>query len=1668
MDINNWSDEDKESLGTFLQWNSYRSKRHRLFYVSTPKVACTSLKWWFASLEGHADALETSTDSSESDPELFVHDVLQKLAPDIVGLPLEDLAEALTSPHYLRFAVVRNPYKRVFSAWQSKLLLREPLQIGPYRDQDFFNSPVETATDIAAAFERFMEYLATQEAPNFKDHHWTPQASILRPDLISYSRIAKIEDSRDLINELNRWLGGSAVDPFSVRRTNESIIPFLPELLTPRSIELIREIYAADFELFGYIFDVPSARETFSSEQWDVALKAVKFVRARHKVLGLRNDQIVSLKDQLTDFDRNLSYLQAAESRHEETKAILRETIVRYQGFGSRFRQAEARLRESEVLRQVMDDRFRRIEAQRDDIAARLRHTEAKCSDVEARLSNTQQRLHVVDEKLEKIITSQSWRATAPLRNINSFALRLRANPIVFKRLMPRKLYHLLRKVSWRMAVREVRASELFDANYYTSSYSDVAASGIDPATHFVVKGWKEGRNPSAAFNTAQYLSCYHDVAITGMNPLIHYLRFGNREGREVPIENASEVLDVGASMKSIGAPQLVVNQEQLTSEIEAIRSSNRFDERFYLAMYPELALKEDEAIEHYCRHGWRQGLNPSDDFDTKFYLSKYHDIRNAGINPFWHYVNAGAKEARQAAPKLSGKWEDDIWFGEIQSDIKLLAFYASPRWNELRLGRPAFAGHYQPKRPDSSLGYYTSVDANVLRKQAEMAKRHGLFGFCFELTVGPRVLEQEVGPLDVLLRNDNVGIKYCVNIRLSEIETIDSVGGILSSIFSDRRYICVGEAPLLIVDIDSERLEIIVELRRWFRDRGMPLPFISGRGAVDFDDPGMFTELLVNGCNAILDFPLTPVPCETGDFPPLDKRGIKAVPYGVVAANGILRAKRAAEQLHSTYSTVSLARDNTAARGDRSLVYTRFSLESYRRWLDQAITSARAAHPEERRFVFINAWNNWNEGVYLEPDREGGFDRLNETTRALANLDCGLRMPKVSVVVPNYNHEPFLRRRLDSIYGQTYKNMEVLLLDDMSSDGSREVMNEFLATYPEITRTIYNERNSGSPFRQWAKGIREASGELIWIAESDDFCDERFLEVLVRSFDDEAVLLAYGDSVFVDKDESPLAGNFKAYVADLDCAEKWTQSYVNTAHNEVREALGIKNTIPNASSVLFRRPSELSLLEDEQWLSMRVAGDWLFYLHIILGGKIAYNPNAVNFFRRYQGSTAEATYRNRMFYHEVGLVSRAVARLYNVPVEVLERCKKGYETFYKAMVRGTDAEFADWYNYDDILQARADRLPNVLVTTIAFSPGGAEILPIRLANEFKRQGLSVLLLSCGLAEREDGIRRMLRNDIPVVETSDVAEVKTIIQQFGIEALNTHQWHVQKYPSQVHDVFDDLRTHVASLHGMIEHEAFEATRAQILEADRSVTTWGYTADKNLAPFIQHGLYDVSSRFLKIPNGMQPSPFVPITREQMGIPDDAFVLCCVSRAIPEKGWSEAIEAVKIARNLSGRDIRLILVGNGPVYDDYCKNFVPDFVYLAGFSENSVGHYAAADMGIMLTKFKSESFPLTIVDCLFAGKPYISTNVGEIGNMLAVDDGVAGAVIELQDWKVSIDQAAKEIASFASDYERYSEVRTLVPTAAARYRIDVVASIYMDLFVAGRDNNSIGSHKRIVQL
>ena len=89
------------------------------------------------------------------------------------------------------------------------------------------------------------------------------------------------------------------------------------------------------------------------------------------------------------------------------------------------------------------------------------------------------------------------------------------------------------------------------------------------------------------------------------------------------------------------------------------------------------------------------------------------------------------------------------------------------------------------------------------------------------------------------------------------------------------------------------------------------------------------------------------------------------------------------------------------------------------------------------------------------------------------------MKRPLVSVIVPNYNYARFLDERMQSILTQTYQNFEIIILDDCSKDNSRDVIEKYRGN-PHVSCIVYNEVNSGSPFKQWNKGFIIAKGELI------------------------------------------------------------------------------------------------------------------------------------------------------------------------------------------------------------------------------------------------------------------------------------------------------------------------------------------------------------------------------------------------------------------------------------------------------------------------------------------------------------------------------------------------------------------------------------------------------------
>ena len=226
-------------------------------------------------------------------------------------------------------------------------------------------------------------------------------------------------------------------------------------------------------------------------------------------------------------------------------------------------------------------------------------------------------------------------------------------------------------------------------------------------------------------------------------------------------------------------------------------------------------------------------------------------------------------------------------------------------------------------------------------------------------------------------------------------------------------------------------------------------------------------------------------------------------------------------------------------------------------------------------------------------------------------------KKPLVTVLIPNYNHSKYLDERINTVLNQTYKDFEVIILDDRSTDNSLEIINKYKDN-PHITQIVVNEKNSGSPFVQWNKGLNLAKGELIWIAESDDSCEPILLESLVSQFqEDENLAYAFSRSRLLTED-----GVIKHVLQSM---------FPNDLHMDGKEF--IRNyliwgcLVYNASSVLFRKSFALSV--DSQYSSYRAAGDWLFWIEMAEKGNIAVVSEPLNHYRAFGNNTTSRTRLN-------------------------------------------------------------------------------------------------------------------------------------------------------------------------------------------------------------------------------------------------------------------------------------------------------------------------------------------------------------------------------------------------------------------------------------------------------
>jgi len=234
-----------------LRYASFVDEKHKVLYVETPKVASTSILLAFNRMHDRTAIRPFTGKLRETKAEMFVHSRKNAALLPLTAMSATIQREIFSSPEWLRFAFVRNPYTRVFSHWLNKIFLCEP---GAESIFALLGRPVPdrlTSASDSISFDTFVRTVVARIDLTAADQHFQTQEQLLQPDFFDYSFIGRIETLAEDFARVQAHVkanGGSLPDPERQNPTLEDWRGFYDKELAA----IVAETYAVDFMRFGY------------------------------------------------------------------------------------------------------------------------------------------------------------------------------------------------------------------------------------------------------------------------------------------------------------------------------------------------------------------------------------------------------------------------------------------------------------------------------------------------------------------------------------------------------------------------------------------------------------------------------------------------------------------------------------------------------------------------------------------------------------------------------------------------------------------------------------------------------------------------------------------------------------------------------------------------------------------------------------------------------------------------------------------------------------------------------------------------------------------------------------------------------------------------------------------------------------------------------------------------------------------------------------------------------------------------------------------------------------------------------------------------------------------------------------------------------------------------
>lgn len=378
-------------------------------------------------------------------------------------------------------------------------------------------------------------------------------------------------------------------------------------------------------------------------------------------------------------------------------------------------------------------------------------------------------------------------------------------------------------------------------------------------------------------------------------------------------------------------------------------------------------------------------------------------------------YIMEKVKVIAFYLPQFHSIPENDQWWGKDFTE-----------WVNVKKAKPLFDGHEQPKRPLNDF-YYDLRNDSVKIWQAELAKKYGVYGFCYYhyWFEGKMLLEK---PMEEMLKNPDVDIPFCIswaNASWTKEWVGDSkkvlipqtYGGqedwdahykYLRQFFKDKRYIFKDDKPLFIVynPVEIPNCSMMLDYfnKEAIKDGFPGICFVSQMPGVFKDKTGIIEKF-----DYCIEFEPTHTLLKYDKNRKKVLRKIKRIIvkiFGPIATKIFHRDLQAINfqkevrkidyddfyksmlknrpELDKSIPGAFARWDNTPRKENRGICYINNTPEKFGRYLSKQIQRCRNIYKQDMLFMY--AWNEWAEGGFLEPDEQYQYKYLEEIKKALAN----------------------------------------------------------------------------------------------------------------------------------------------------------------------------------------------------------------------------------------------------------------------------------------------------------------------------------------------------------------------------------------------------------------------------------------------------------------------------------------------------------------------------------------------------------------------------------------------------------------------------------------------------------------------------------------------------------